>query len=191
MVKFTRWTVSAENPVSATVSRWFVMRYVLFSLLALSMLLSGCSRDDPIFSWWDADGYYTGWVYIDDPVMAFDRSFHAELRVYDNCHDARLRDDRGRYYNAYRVDYDYWNDRLKVYFHVTEYRWSPQCGHETYNWEVRMSGKVYSGDRYSGEIEADIDPEDYHSDWCWMDYNPPPRHIGTFNLNRDHYIYWN
>lgn len=160
------------------------MRKLLLPLLILALLAIGCDRDNPIFPGYDTDGLYTGWVYIDNPGMGFNRSFYAELRIYDNGYDARLWDDYGRVFDSDHVDYNYWTDELDVYFRVIETRWSPDCGHEVYDWEMKMNGNITSSDRYRGELEGDIDPEDYHSDHCHLDYNPPPRHVGTFDLSR-------
>ncbi len=167
-----------------------MLRTLIPLTLALSLLLVGCNSNNPIFPVVeDADGDYYGWVYIDNPGMGFNQSFHARLSIYDNSYRATLRDDRGRVFTADHVEYSYWSDSLDVYFRVHETRWSPDCGNEYFDWEMRLNGRIYSNGDFRGELEGDIDPEDYHSDWCHLDYNPPPRHVGTFDLERQNYWY--
>jgi len=158
------------------------MKKLVLITLILGLLAVGCDRNSPLFPLVnDADGYYEGWVNIYRPGMGFDRSFHASLRIWDDGYRARLIDDRGQQYVADYVDYNSWSDELEIYFRVLEERWSYDCGHETYDWEMRLIGKIRRGS-FVGEIEADIDPEDYYSEYCHMDYNPPPERLGTFDL---------
>lgn len=158
------------------------MRYLILFLTAISLVCVGCDRDSAIFFGPDADGYYEGWFYMDSPELGFDHSFHGTLRVYDNSNMAILRDNRGREYHSRRVDYEYWPEELRIWFRIRETRWSPHCGHEVYYWEMLLSGRIDYNERYRGDIRADIDPDDYYSDHCYMDWNPPPRYVGTFNL---------
>jgi hypothetical protein len=165
------------------------MRYVLVCILMVGLLATGCSRDDPIFAWFDADGYYFGRVCIDQPGKGWEHSFDARLRLYDNGRGAVLKDNCGKFYEAYRVDYDFWSDRLNMYFTVRETRWSARCGNEVIDWEICMSGRIYE-DRYTGEVKVDIDPDDYYSDWCHLDCDPAPQHLGSFHLTREFDTFW-
>jgi hypothetical protein len=163
----------------------------LIPLLALiAIVVVGCNGGDPIFVSQDADGHYAGWVHVDNPGMGFNDSFYATLSISDSTHRATFRDDRGRTFYADHVDYSYWTDNLEIFFRVPETRWNPECGNEYYNWEMRLNGRLYTDGDYRGEIESDIDPEDYHSDHCYLDYNPPPRHLGSFVLEREFGVWW-
>jgi len=79
---------------------------------------------------------------------------------------------------------------LKVYFRIRETRWSPRCGNEVYNWGIRMSGRIYDNERYTGEVQVDIDPDDYYSDWRHLDYDSAPQHLGSFHFVREYGSFW-
>ncbi len=162
------------------------MRYLSILLIFLSLLMVGCVGNNPLLPWLDADGYYTGYVNIDYPGQGFDHSFSATLRIWDHSYQARLTDKYGGSWVADYVDYDCLNDRLEIFFRVMETRHSWKCGYEVYDWEMRMSGRLYSGKDFTGDLQSDIDPEDYYSDNCYLEYNPPPKRIGTFNFHLDY-----
>lgn len=160
------------------------LTYLLLPLFAL--LLVGCRSGEILITWKETDAYYEGWVDIDRPGLVFDHSFRARLRIYDGNNRARLWDNRGRVFESEWVDYSSWDDRVTIFFMVRESGWDPDCGYETYDWELRMRGRIYSDDHFCGELVIDIDPENYYSDYCYMDYNPPPKHLGSFDLYRDY-----
>lgn len=165
------------------------MRAIWFLLALSTLLLVGCGDSD--LFWDDADGYYEGWVQINRPGLGFDDSFYATLRVWGYSDRARLWDDCGRRFDADYVDYNPWNNKLKVYFRVRETTWHPECGHEIYDWELRLAGRLKYENWLYGDIEVDIDPDDYSSEHCYMDFDPPPVFVGSFDLQReyepDHY----
>ncbi len=162
------------------------MRRLLLILPILGLMLTGCMGGAILFEMSNVDGYYTGWIRIDNPGYGFDRSFRAELRLWDNGNRARLWDEWGRSWTADYVDYDFLSDRVDVYLRVRESDWDPYCGYEVYDWEIRMSGRIRSGDRFEGDIHADLDPDDYWSDHCYLDFDPPPKYVGTFDLDHDY-----
>jgi hypothetical protein len=159
------------------------MRKIIILTVLAALFTVGCNSHNPIFPTYSPDGYYEGRIFVDYPGMGFDHSFDAELRIYNDGYSARLRDNYGASWEADHVEYSTWSDRLEIYFRVREYRWSPECGNERYDWEMRMYGRLTDYNRFTGDLESDLDPEDYHSDYCHMNYNPPPRHIGTFDFS--------
>ena len=131
------------------------------------------------------DGTFEGRVWIDKPGIGFDRSFNAVLEIGGDGEYACLWDDRGNLYNVDHINYYPYSRRLEIFFRVLDYEWSDDCGWEVYDWEMRMNGFIYySTDQYKGELEVDIDPEDYDSEFCYLGYDPPPTHLGSFDLAR-------
>ena len=160
------------------------MKKFTLVLLMSVFLLTGCTGSGifaPLVN--NADGIYDGWVNIYDPGKGFDQSFRGSLMVWSNSYKAVLTDDRGRRYEADHVEYDSWSDELEIFFRVREERWNSPCGHEVLNWEIRMIGNIDFGS-FRGDIQSDIDPNDYYSDHCVMDYNPSPEYIGRFDLEK-------
>lgn len=162
------------------------MRKIIL-IVALTPMIMGC-HGSSMYSSLDPDGIYEGWVTIDKPGLAFENSFYAQLKVWNDGSRAQLWDSKGRCYYADHAEYNVWTDDLEVYLRVTTTNWDSKCGYEIYHWEVRLRGDTDFRTRYTGEIEVDIDPEDYESENCYLAENPPPRLVGTFNLKYD---YWN
>ena len=163
------------------------LQILIVSLIGLNLI--GCSGVGIFQFDGGVDGYYEGWVNIDRPAAGFDRSFSASLRIYDNSFSARMRDSFGRSFEAYRVEAGTWDRNLTIFFRVVETRWSPKCGYEKYDWSIRMDGRVLSDGRLNGDLMADIDPPDYRSEFCHMDFNPPPIYLGTFDFHRANEIW--
>lgn len=53
-----------------------------------------------------------------------------------------------------------------------------------------MSGRIYDNERYTGEVQVDIDPDDYYSDWRHLDYDSAPQHLGSFHFVREYGSFW-
>ncbi|MFH1676312.1 MAG: hypothetical protein ABIC40_04730 [bacterium] len=138
----------------------------------------------------DIDGYYNGWLDFHRPVCGFSSSAHATLKVCKFGSYALLKVEGADIYRSYDLDFDSWSQRMRAYFRIREVRWDPVCGYEEYRWTVILNGDVYYGE-FEGNIIVDIDPCDYKSDYCYMDYDPSPKIVGDFDLDYDsHSLYY-
>ena len=160
------------------------MRFADFIVAVLLLSLTGCDSAAWLFGLSDADGEYEGRINVKVQNPVFNRSFNGTLYISDRGRWAKLKDDYGRTYVADRVDYNYRNDTMAIIFTVTRTRYDSKCGNETWHWRVRMKGRIYSGNRYQGDVEIDIDPWDYYSEHCKLNNDPPPKYIGTFDMRR-------
>jgi hypothetical protein len=139
----------------------------------------------------NVDGVYRGDIGLNRQFAGFDNHVYTDIRIYDNGHRARLWDERGEYLEAYDVDFGSYNNRARIYFRVVEEKWTLFCGREIYRWDFILDGN-FEGSRFRGDVRLDIDPYQYSSTFCSMDYDPAPEYLGYFNfsLNDDYYPAW-